>query len=76
MVSPGPTRVMSRQSVFGSGWNVNDFVFFPERYDTRRQALRAARAAKAPLNRGQLKPPTPKHLKPAHLDALEEARET
>jgi natural product biosynthesis luciferase-like monooxygenase protein len=23
---------------FGSGWNINDFVFFPERYD-RRQAL-------------------------------------
>ena len=24
---------------FGSGWNVNDFVFFPERYDTRRQIM-------------------------------------
>ena len=24
---------------FGSGWNVNDFVFFPERYETRRKIM-------------------------------------
>ncbi|HXH10268.1 MAG TPA: MupA/Atu3671 family FMN-dependent luciferase-like monooxygenase [Alphaproteobacteria bacterium] len=24
---------------FGSGWNVNDFVFFPERYQTRREIM-------------------------------------
>jgi natural product biosynthesis luciferase-like monooxygenase protein len=24
---------------FGSGWNVNDFVFFPERYERRRQIM-------------------------------------
>jgi natural product biosynthesis luciferase-like monooxygenase protein len=24
---------------FGSGWNVNDFVFFPERYEARRQIM-------------------------------------
>ena len=24
---------------FGSGWNVNDFVFFPERYETRREIM-------------------------------------
>jgi natural product biosynthesis luciferase-like monooxygenase protein len=24
---------------FGSGWNVNDFIFFPERYDRRRQIM-------------------------------------
>ena len=24
---------------FGSGWNVNDFIFFPERYEARRQLL-------------------------------------
>jgi natural product biosynthesis luciferase-like monooxygenase protein len=24
---------------FGSGWNVNDFIFFPERYDSRRQIM-------------------------------------
>ena len=24
---------------FGSGWNVNDFIFFPERYETRKQIM-------------------------------------
>jgi alkanesulfonate monooxygenase SsuD/methylene tetrahydromethanopterin reductase-like flavin-dependent oxidoreductase (luciferase family) len=24
---------------FGSGWNVNDFVFFPEHYDARREIM-------------------------------------
>jgi alkanesulfonate monooxygenase SsuD/methylene tetrahydromethanopterin reductase-like flavin-dependent oxidoreductase (luciferase family) len=33
-LSAGPVAIS-----FGSGWNVNDFVFFPERYDTRRQIM-------------------------------------
>ena len=36
---PWPTSSPPVTVSFGSGWNGNDFVFFPERYETRREIM-------------------------------------